>query len=261
MKRAACIAAACAIPLALLAACDAGGDALQAEGPANSLPAAASPSASEQLLTRYIATDPQGPLAPRDECASIDGAQAFRIALAEAVTSRDADALLALAASDVMLDFGGGAGQELLRQRLTAPEYRLWQALEALLPLGCAVQDQGRLLVMPWYFAQDTRFDAFESFIVIGAGVPMHEAPDGASERVATLAWEEVEWPLLDNTLVQEPGEAQQPRWANVWLKREGEVPLRGYVAVDRLRGIIDWRLLAERIDGQWRVTMLIAGD
>ena len=51
-----------------------------------------------------------GHLAPRDECAGLPGAAAFRNALARAVHRRDADAMTALSAQDIVLGFGGESG-------------------------------------------------------------------------------------------------------------------------------------------------------
>jgi hypothetical protein len=74
--------------------------------------------------------------------------------LATAVANRDEVMLLPLFAPDVLLDFGGGSGREELRRRLNDPEYRLWDELEALLPLGCAEGADGGI-TMPWLWAQD----------------------------------------------------------------------------------------------------------
>src|SRR5690349_313950 len=92
----------------------------------------------------------KGEFAPRDGCSEVEGAAAFRRQLAAAVEARDADALIALAAPDVKLDFGGGAGSAELRSRLADKNYDLWGEFDALVELGCAANEEGGI-TLPWY--------------------------------------------------------------------------------------------------------------
>lgn len=190
---------------------------------------------------------------PRDECGAIEGAQDFRTALAAAVASRDAAMLLPLFAEDVILDFGGGSGRDLLRERLDDPYYGLWEALEAMLPLGCArVVETG--LVIPWLWAQDLgEDDAFSVLYVLGSDVPVYRDATG-DDVIARLSWSLVGWSAY---LEQNEEDQTAPR-AKVVL----EDGATGYIARDRLRPLLDYRLLTEPgPDGQLRGTAFIAGD
>ena len=73
----------------------------------------------------------KGPLAPRDDCGSIEGATQFRQTLSRAVKAKDVDALAALVAPDVKLDFAGGGGTPELRKRLAENDV-LWAELAEL---------------------------------------------------------------------------------------------------------------------------------
>ena len=189
----------------------------------------------------------EGPYAPRDTCGDLEGAAAFRRALAEAVQARDADALVALAAEDVKLDFGGGSGRAGLKKRLTAEDRKLWQELEELLALGCSANKQGGLTI-PWYFDQPIEgVDPFMGMIVTGEGVPLLGSPDEDGTAVATLSWDVVEISTL------QPDEPFQ--------KVETTGGEEGYIATDKLRSLIDYRLLATSRNGNWRIVSLVAGD
>ncbi|MES2303315.1 MAG: hypothetical protein V4521_14770, partial [Pseudomonadota bacterium] len=59
--------------------------------------------------------------APRDDCSAAPGWPAFRQSLAAAVRDKDADAIAALAAPDITLDYGGGSGTDELKKRQDAP--------------------------------------------------------------------------------------------------------------------------------------------
>jgi len=222
--------------LLLLAACS------QGNAPADEVTEAAEKIAGE------ISPTPEtgGKYAPRDDCREIDGATLFRQRLALAVEARDAEGVAVLAAEDVKLDFGGGAGRAELVSRLDNANGGLWDELDALLDLGCARNPQGGI-TLPWYFEQDVGIDPFQAMIVTGENVPLLAAPDAKSKQVATVDWDAVE--LVDGL---EPGEAFQ----HVKL---GDA--QGYIASDRLRSVIDYRLSASSRNGRWRITSIVAGD
>lgn len=193
-------------------------------------------------------TPPQGPFAPRDECAGIAGSGEFRERLSSAIASRDADALVSLAAPGVKLDFGGGAGQQELRSRLGDPEAGLWKELDEIMRLGCA-PGAGDGIVMPGFFAADIgKVDAYRAMIVTDNDVPVTQESNDRSPTVATLSWDIVE---IKGAI--KPDEAYQ------LVETAGGKT--GYVASDRLRSYLDYRLLAQPLDGNWRVTAFIAGD
>ena len=229
-----------ALPLVLLlAACE------REEAPADEIVKSA-----EKLVgaeTPEPAALEEGPYAPRDTCGDLEGATEFRQALAAAVEARDADALAALAAEDVKLDFGGGAGRAELKKRLTAGDRKLWQELGELLTLGCAANKQGGLTI-PWYFDQTiTGVDPVMGMIVTGEKVPLLGSPEEDAETVAMLSWDVVE--------------IAAPAPDDAFQKVKTPAGEEGYVATGKLRSLIDYRLLAASRNGTWRIVSLVAGD
>ncbi|MDD3799909.1 MAG: hypothetical protein PHE36_12120 [Novosphingobium sp.] len=209
--------------------------------------------AADQLIAKASGTQPavmlgQGAFAPRDECADIPGASEFRERLAQAVSDRDVEGLVALVANDVRLDFGGGEGANLLRAHLTQPDRTLWDELSDLLVLGCAKNDQGGITI-PWYFDQDFGdIDPENGMIVTGEDVPLLAAPAKDAEEVRKLSWDVAELP---DSL--RPGDPFQ----KVMLADKAE----GYVATDKLRSLVGYRLIASSRNGKWSITSLVAGD
>lgn len=187
---------------------------------------------------------------PRDECGAVEGADAFRMTLTTAVANRDEERLLALAAPDVLLDFGGGSGREMLRERLDGAE-NLWAELDELLVLGCAALDEGGLS-LPYYFSQDFGDrDAFETYLVQGTRVPLYAASDG-DRVVRYLDWEIV---ALDRYPGGDPAAGIRSEVALA----DGS---RGFVDAATLRSLVDYRLFAmPGDDGRLRMTVLVAGD
>lgn len=189
----------------------------------------------------------KGEWAPRDECGDIEGASEFRMRLTEAVRLRDADAVAALAADDIKLDFGGGEGTAELRSRLGDPERELWQALDQLVTLGCAANEEGGVTI-PWLFAQDLgETDPYAALLVMDEDVPVLTEPKASAERLDTISWD----------LVEVSGYDPDARFQEIKVADGGT----GFIATDKLRSVIDYRLVASSRNGRWRITSLLAGD
>lgn len=233
------------LPLALtVSACD------RSDPPVKKLERAA-----EELVTEVegeaLPRQQQGPYAPRDECIDQPGAAEFLAQMRAAITDRNADVLVSLAAQDVKLDFGGGAGHALLRERLGAEDGYLWDALDQIAVLGCATD--GAQMTLPWYFAQDIPVDAFAGAIVTGENVPLRAAPNAEAEELATISWGAVEAPggiMVESEFV-----------AVTWTNPAGGAVVEGYLPKARLRSIVDYRLIASRRNNRWRITHFVAGD
>jgi hypothetical protein len=188
-----------------------------------------------------------GRFAPRDECPQVEGASAFRSRLSAAVRERDGEALAALAADDIKLDFGGSSGAAELRTRLANPEWRLWEELETLLSLGCAANGEGGITI-PWVADQPMNVaEPGAAMLVTGENVPVHSAPDQAAPAIGTVSWDVVEIATLRG---DDPFQ-------------EVALPdgVRGYIATGTLRSLLDYRLTASSRNGKWSITSFLAGD
>ncbi len=215
----------------------------------------------EQAVTQTVdqieeTPQPEGPYAPRDDCSQVAGASAFLAEVRSAVAARDTEAFVALAAEDVKLDFGGGAGSEQLRTMLASDTAPLWGKLDQLMTLGCA-SDGDALITVPWYFAQDISDDPYSAMIVTGTGVPVRVSPAADAPVIAAISWDVVE--KLDSD-TEDSGFAHV-RWNRSDVPAGQSKTVEGYIDETRLRSMIDYRLLAASRNGKWRIVSLVAGD
>jgi hypothetical protein len=204
---------------------------------------------AEELVTASPSPAPlaKGRFAPRDTCAEVEGANAFRAQLARAVAERDANLLADMAASDIKLDFGGGTGPAELTERLGDESWKLWSELDQLMDMGCAANGQGGITI-PWFFEQDLgRIDPAYGMLVIGEDVPVKESPGGEGRNLAAISWDLVRIASL------QPEEAYQ--------RVELADGTAGFIETAKLRSVIDYRLIASSRNGRWRITSLVAGD
>lgn len=204
---------------------------------------------AEKIVDPSASTSPiaNGRYAPQDTCAKVEGADEFRRQLAAAVKARDPDAFVALAASDIKLDFGGGTGTAELRKRLGDKSWDLWNELEELMTLGCSANEQGGITI-PWFFDQDlSTVDPVSGMLVTGENVPVLADPDAHSRPLASVSWDIVEIATLD----------PESEFQRVEL---GDKTV-GFIATDKLRSLLDYRLIASSRNGNWRITSFVAGD
>ncbi|MGB3795069.1 MAG: hypothetical protein WA957_02055, partial [Alteraurantiacibacter sp.] len=150
------------------------------------------------------------------------------------------------------LDFGAGGGRDELRTLLAADDGAHWQMLGEVFDLGCAASDETSL-TLPWYFAQTIPVDPYMGAIVTGEGVPLRSEPASNADAPVTLSWQAVE---------QLPSDTDDEEFAFVrWTNPDGGQVTEGYIARDRLRSMIDYRLIANRRNDRWRITALVSGD
>ena len=205
--------------------------------------------AAEQIVAPGAESTPlaRGKWAPQDDCGEVEGAGPFRQMLSAAVRARDTDAVVALAADDVKLDFGGGGGSAELRKRLADDSLGLWDELDALMALGCSANEQGGITI-PWYFDQDLgRADPYTAWLVAGENVPVYAAAAPGSRQLGTVSWELVEIAEIDPEAPRQRAELA-----------DGTV---GFLPLDSLRSVIDYRLVASSRNDRWRITSFVAGD
>ena len=239
----------------ILAGCGSSPDeAPAAQGSAQASASATASSATPQqhegqrLLNALVLPAQAGRYAPRNECGKLPGAAQFRERLAAAVARRDAAAIAAMADPDIKLGFGGDDGRNRFLQKLKDPEDETLRELAAVLPLGCAVDESGGL-TMPWFFAQDMGdIDAYDAMLVTGVDVPLLASAEPNAAVKAKISWDMV-------TLVA--GLSPDRRVQRVKTADGSE----GYVQTDKLRSLLDYRLLATRVNGDWRITAFLAGD
>ena len=208
--------------------------------------------ATDEVVEKVEGTAPaklaQGPYAPREDCGQKPGAEEFRAALVTAIQAKNADQLIALAAPDVVLDFGGGAGTAELRKRLADPKSGLWGDLAELTTLGCGVNAEGGIII-PWVAAQPLAdVDTNMAMLVTGEGVPLRQTAADDAPQLATVSWDFV---TLGAGLLPD-AEFQKVTTA------DGKA---GYIASDKLRSPLDYRVIASSRDGKWSFTSLVAGD
>ncbi|MDU8926205.1 SH3 domain-containing protein [Alisedimentitalea sp. MJ-SS2] len=201
---------------------------------------------------------------PVDEGPTSQSFSAFRDQLLKAIERRDVEYVVRQASKDIHLSFGGTAGRDALREKLTvnpdnlSDEYRHlaskmraenWAELEKTLRLGGRFQENGTVFVAPYTWSVDLpeTADPFETYFVTGDRVALRSQPTLTSPVITRLSYDIV-------TLLEE-GEGtpfQRVRLVN---------GTTGYTHGDYLRSAVDYRAFFAYKNGSWQMTVFIAGD
>jgi len=186
---------------------------------------------------------------PVDQCSGDPGFKAFHASLSQAVAKRDGDALLALLAPNVTVNFGGDSGREAFAKQWDAKskDSEIWPQMGIILPLGCARVGKARVIPsLAGQFDGDDDEDVFEKLVVISDKAELRAGPEAGSKILARLAWDVV-------TAVEASGDIlTKVRLAD---GREGWLP------ADQLYSPLDYRAVVEKRGGKWLITAFVAGD
>ena len=190
-------------------------------------------------------------LLPVDEASRQPEFFTFRARLQTAVAARDADAVVAMADPNIKLGFGGDDGAELLRASLMAADAApYWREIASVLALGGAFKGDDSFRA-PYFFAKwPDGADGFECGVIVGRSVNVRREPRADAAVVASASYDIVQHMVA--------GAGNPPEgWAAVELSNG----TKGFVRADFLGGPTGLRALFNRVNGQWRLTALVAGD
>lgn len=192
---------------------------------------------------------------PMDQASRDSSFVEYRDALLRAVRVRDTGAVVDLASPDVMLSFGGDAGRESLRRNLEGIENwqggAYWDELRRVLELGGVFFEDGAFC-SPYLACLDVPgcpdCDPFETVFVTGHDVAARAKPVSDARIVARLSYD-----VLRMDAEAYSGED----WYPVHLPAGG----KAFVSETDARMAVDYRARFEKIGGNWRMTVFIAGD
>jgi hypothetical protein len=189
-------------------------------------------------------------LRPVDEAPSHPDFLRFRTQLKDIASRRDERALMRFVAPDIRISFGDNNGvdnfRKLVRGQFGQPAAQFWSDFARMLDLGGTLREDRHGFVAPYiYSAWPNHYDSFECAAVVGANVRMRERPRADARILATVSYAIVR-------LHSSPDLA--------WMAVELADGRKGYIAARYVYGPTGWRAFFDDENGQWRMTLFIAG-
>lgn len=192
-------------------------------------------------------------LPPVDEAWKDPTLVAFRKNLLAAVKRRDVKYVVARAARNIRLSFGGYAGRKTLREwlRLEGMRETYWPEWEGVFSLGGVFTDKDSFCI-PYVACVDVPgcpdCDPYDIVYVLAENAKAYADMNTESPVVATLSYD---------VLTMDHGKDVIEGWMAVELPGGGV----GYVTGPEFRSPIDYRALLRKRKGEWQVDIFIAGD
>ena len=189
-------------------------------------------------------------LPPVDECSSEPGFSTFRQHLNDVVARKDREALLAMLAPNVAVNFGGSEGPKAFAEAWgldRAGESEIWPLLRKILGLGCAVSEEGFAIPsLTMQFEPEEDEDLFDKFVVISPAATLRSGPEPGSRPIGKLAWDVVK-------------AVDQSRGAQTKVRlQDGR---EGWLSSAELYNPAYYRMFLRKRDGKWVIAAFIAGD
>ncbi len=215
------------------------------------LPLAAMLSAATVAAPTKPAAPAKKSYPPVDECLRLDGYFAFRQSLEDIVKKRNSAGLKALIAPNIVWNLSGepdtkeafSANWKLASGAKSA----IWSELDAILPLGCGVQEAG--IAFPHIFTVDVGevSGISEDVLVTGEDVNLRAAASTSAASKGKISWELIK--------------AKDGIVADGWTPVTTADGKSGFIKSNYLRSPIDYRAGFERKNGKWMMTFFLAGD
>lgn len=186
-------------------------------------------------------------LLPVDEARKDESFAAFREQLISALIRHDRVFVRAMLDANVKVSFGpeNGATEFERQWKLDDPQSAFWETLLRVLKMGATKHGDG--FVAPYVFSKwPQEYDPFEHAAVIERDLPLLSEPRDGSAVVTRLSY--------DIVRVTGYGESE-------WVKVGTVDGKTGFVPAAAVYSPVDYRAFFEQRDGQWRMTMFLAGD
>lgn len=235
----------------------------QAAASSEPAPATNQPAVSPSAVVASASPYPRRPLTPtQDQVPAGSSFNQFRSQLQQAVQARDAQFIQAIADPDIKITFG--PPMPFSQLGFDDPKSLSWKRLERLLSIGCTPYEAPAATTVEAYqcpsLSQSAIGDPFSDIHIIGTNVNVRSQPSAESETIGTLTHELVKF---DSAGFEQLTEQQR----NLSQTFDGWMPIitpegkRGFVSSRYAYFPAGYRARFEQRQGQWKMTIFIAGD
>jgi hypothetical protein len=227
------------------------------------------------ILTLPFCLWGQNKLYPKNEVYKDSSLTDFICKLQYAIFKKDKNFLLSVVDKNVKNSFGGDDGIEEFKQmwQLDSSNSSVWFYLSKLISMGGTFSSyktdtiSPTSFVFPYVFNMDLPSDTLDFFwimAVTATNVNVREKPEKNSKLLGQLSYDIV---TVDDEKSHPPFHGKKLQNATYYVEKEWyyvttlDKKLSGYVYWEYLWSPIDYRLFLDKINGQWKITCLIAGD
>ena len=195
-------------------------------------------------------------LKPVDEGPDDPTFVAFRLRALRTSAEKDAAFIKSILDKDIRVDFGGGSGVEdfLKSWNGLSAASAFWAEFEFALKHGgefAKMKNRGpKQFWAPYIYASfPDDLDGTVYAAITGENVGLRAKPDAASKVLGQLSFNIVK--TIDNNGTSD----------TKWVEVETLGGKRGWVSTEYVRSPIGYRACFAKVDGEWKLTIFVAGD
>jgi hypothetical protein len=203
-------------------------------------------------------------LYPPNEQINDESLNAFIDSLIMSIENKDSTFIMEHLDNNIHLTYGGSYGLDDFREiwRLDDTTTKFWITIEKILDLKGTLEDS--IYIAPYVFSKWPDFDGFTYCAITSENVVMYSEGRTDSDQITILDYDIVKVDGDRCLPVQgtPDSEKDNPFGDKDWYYvQTTDSKYEGYVNWKYIRSPIDYRLLAKKIDGKWKITAFIAGD
>lgn len=190
-------------------------------------------------------------LAPVDESALDATFATFKARLMKAIKEKDPAEIKKMLATDVGFSFGVNEQKSAiegfsLHYKLTDKKSAFWPELQKALNLGCVGNSAN--FSCPYLYANwPAEYDSTEHVVVFEKGVFVREKPYMKAKKIQPAGF----------GIFKLTSEQKSKDWYAVTLKDKSV----GFIRKSMARSATDYRVIFQKISGEWKIKYFIAGD
>ncbi len=204
----------------------------------------------------------KGKMLPVDQAALNPDFESFRKRVLRIIEYKDVNGLKDILDKNIKFSFGDPTGKENFIQHWKlnnkGTQSEVWKELRDVMDLGGYFEEANqKRFVAPYTFAElPNEYDPFEYGIITAENVRMRSRPGLNGKVLETLSYDLVKMIQTRQRDIQTIAGETYP-----WHQVETLDGKKGYVFGQYLRTQIDYRAFFEENDGDWKMTIFIAGD
>ena len=185
----------------------------------------------------------------------------FRTKLLKCIERRDKEFLIKIVDKDIKYSFGDDDSGikrfcEEWGLNKNSDKSEIWKELRKVLVLGGRFDEEGAFIA-PYVFTDfpdGEEFDSYTDYIVIDKNVKIYEKPYFESNFKSKIAGE-VSYEVIKTIATYE--RELPDSWEEVMTAKG----IKGFIERKNIRNATDYRAFFKKINGNWKMTIFIAGD
>lgn len=177
--------------------------------------------------------------------------------LEDAVKKRDKDYIISILSPNIVNSFGGVNGIEEFKSywNWSSKSSSFWRIMQRIIEMGGGKYKQNERYILPYVFPEwNDKYNSYEYAAITGTYVNVRNKPNLNQSKVLG----QFNYDIVKVDYEKTQPSMENPEW---YFVTNPDGSLKGYVFWKYVWSPIGYRAIFEKIKGEWKMTMFLAGD